>query len=85
LAQAKEARLHILGKMEEAIKAPGSMSPFAPRIFTMQIANEDIGSVIGPGGKQIRAIVDASGAEIDIQDTGIVTITSNDKKVLILQ
>lgn len=80
LAQAKDARLHILGKMEEAIKAPGSMSPFAPRIFTMQIANEDIGSVIGPGGKQIRAIVDASGAEIDIQDSGIVTITSNDQE-----
>lgn len=80
LAQAKEARLHILNKMEEAIKAPGSMSPFAPRIFTMQIDNADIGAVIGPGGKQIRAIVDASGAEIDIQDSGIVTITSNDQE-----
>jgi len=81
LAQAKEGRLHILEKMREAIKAPSEkMSPFAPRIFTMQIANEDIGSVIGPGGKQIRAIVDASGAEIDIQDSGIVTITSNDQE-----
>lgn len=80
LAQAKEGRLHILSKMREAIKEPSAMSPFAPRIFTMQIANEDIGSVIGPGGKQIRAIVDASGAEIDIQDSGIVTITSNDQE-----
>ncbi|HNW26399.1 MAG TPA: polyribonucleotide nucleotidyltransferase [Candidatus Gastranaerophilaceae bacterium] len=80
LAQAKEGRLHILSKMREAIKAPGEMSPFAPRIFTMQIANEDIGAVIGPGGKQIRAIVDASGAEIDIQDSGVVTITSNDQE-----
>lgn len=81
LAQAKEGRLHILSKMKEAIQAPSEkMSPFAPRIFTMQIANEDIGSVIGPGGKQIRAIVDASGAEIDIQDSGIVTITSNDQE-----
>src|SRR5574344_1702529 len=80
LAQAKEGRLHILSKMREAITEPGAMSPFAPRIFTMQIANEDIGSVIGPGGKQIRAIVDASGAEIDIQDSGIVTITSNDQE-----
>lgn len=80
LAQAKEGRLHILSKMREAIQAPGPMSPHAPRIFTMQIANEDIGSVIGPGGKQIRAIVDASGAEIDIQDSGIVTITSNDQE-----
>lgn len=81
LAQAKDGRLHILSKMRDAIKAPSEkMSPFAPRIFTMQIANEDIGSVIGPGGKQIRAIVDASGAEIDIQDSGIVTITSNDQE-----
>lgn len=81
LAQAKEGRLHILSKMREAITEPSkSMSPFAPRIFTMQIANEDIGAVIGPGGKQIRAIVDASGAEIDIQDSGIVTITSNDQE-----
>lgn len=80
LAQAKEGRLHILAEMRKAIKEPSAMSPFAPRIFTMQIANEDIGSVIGPGGKQIRAIVDASGAEIDIQDSGIVTITSNDQE-----
>lgn len=80
LAQAKDGRLHILSKMRDAIQAPGSMSQYAPRIFTMQIANEDIGSVIGPGGKQIRAIVDASGAEIDIQDSGIVTITSNDQE-----
>ena len=81
LAQAKEGRLHILAEMKKAISAPSEvMSPHAPRIFTMQIANEDIGSVIGPGGKQIRAIVDASGAEIDIQDSGIVTITSNDQE-----
>lgn len=80
LAQAKDGRLHILSKMREAISEPGKMSQYAPRIFTMQIANEDIGSVIGPGGKQIRAIVDASGAEIDIQDSGIVTITSNDQE-----
>lgn len=81
LAQAKEGRLHILAEMRKAISAPSEkMSPHAPRIFTMQIANEDIGSVIGPGGKQIRAIVDASGAEIDIQDSGIVTITSNDQE-----
>lgn len=81
LAQAKEGRLHILSKMREVIKEPNKeMSPYAPRIFTMQIANEDIGAVIGPGGKQIRAIVDASGAEIDIQDSGVVTITSNDQE-----
>lgn len=80
LAQAKDGRLHILSKMQEAIKAPGAMSQFAPRIFTMTIPTADIGTVIGPGGKQIRGIIDASGAEIDIQDTGVVTITSNDQE-----
>ena len=80
LAQAKEGRLHILSKMREAITQPGPMSPFAPSISTMTIPTEDIGTVIGPGGKQIRAIIDASGAEIDIQDSGVVTITSNDQE-----
>jgi len=46
----------------------------------MTIPTADIGTVIGPGGKQIRAIIDASGAEIDIQDSGVVTITSNDQE-----
>ena len=80
LFQAKEGRLHILSKMREAITEPGPLSPFAPSITTMTIPVEDIGTVIGPGGKQIRAIIDASGAEIDIQDTGVVTITSNDQE-----
>ena len=81
LAQAKEGRLHILSKMREAITEPASdLSPFAPRIFTMTIPTEDIGAVIGPGGKNIRGIIEASGAEIDIQDDGRVTITSNDKE-----
>ncbi len=81
LAQAKEGRLHILEKMAEAIAEPRKdLSQFAPRIFTMTIPTEDIGTVIGPGGKQIRAIIDASGVEIDIQDSGTVTITSNDKE-----
>lgn len=81
LAQAKEGRLHILNEMKKAISAPSEkLSPFAPSITTMTIPTEDIGSVIGPGGKQIRAIIDASGAEIDIQDSGVVTITSNDQE-----
>lgn len=81
LAQAKEGRLHILGKMREVISAPADhLSPYAPSITTMTIPTEDIGTVIGPGGKQIRAIIDASGAEIDIQDNGVVTITSNDQE-----
>lgn len=81
LQQAKEGRLHILGEMRKAITAPAEkLSPFAPSITTMTIPTEDIGTVIGPGGKQIRAIIDASGAEIDIQDSGVVTITSNDQE-----
>ena len=80
LGQAKEGRLHILSKMREAISEPGEMSPYAPSITTLTIPVDDIGTVIGPGGKQIRAIIDASGAEIDIQDTGVVTITSNDQE-----
>lgn len=81
LSQAKEGRLHILAEMRKAISAPSEkLSPFAPQICTLTIATEDIGTVIGPGGKQIRGIIDASGAEIDIQDTGVVTITSNDQE-----
>lgn len=81
LQQAKEGRLHILGEMRKAITAPAEhLSPYAPQICTLTIPTEDIGTVIGPGGKQIRAIIDASGAEIDIQDSGVVTITSNDQE-----
>ena len=81
LEQAKRGRLHILGEMRKVISEPAKdLSPFAPRIFTMTIPTEDIGTVIGPGGKNIRSIIDASGAEIDIQDSGLVTITSNDKE-----
>lgn len=81
LAQAKEGRLHIMECMKEAISAPRpEISPNAPRLLTMTIPQEDIGTVIGPGGKMIRSIIDATGAEIDIQDDGKVTITSNDKE-----
>lgn len=81
LAQAKEGRLHILSKMREAISEPNKvMSKYAPRIFSINIPVEDIGAVIGPGGKNIRNIIDCSGVEIDIQDTGVVTITSNDQE-----
>ena len=81
LEQAKRGRLHILGKMREVITEPRKeLSKYAPRIYSMNIDVEDIGAVIGPGGKNIRGIIDASGAEIDIQDDGKVTITSNDKE-----
>ena len=79
LAQAKDGRLHIMGKMAEIISKPNDdLSPNAPRLYTMQVPTEDIGTVIGPGGKMIRSIIEASGAEIDINDEGRVTITSND-------
>ncbi len=81
LSQAKEGRLHILSKMKEAISAPRTeLSKYAPSITTLTIPTEDIGAVIGPGGKNIRNIIECSGAEIDIQDTGVVTITSNDQE-----
>lgn len=78
LAQAKDGRLYILDKMKETIQAPTEMSKYAPRIYTMQIPVDDIGAVIGPGGKNIKAIIEASGAEINIEDSGTVTITSSD-------
>lgn len=83
LEQAKRGRLHIMDEMKKTISEPAKdLSPFAPRIYTMTIDQKDIGTVIGPGGKNIRNIIDCSGAEIDIQDSGLVTITSNDKEGL---
>lgn len=77
LAQAKQGRLHILQKMIEVCpKAKEQLSVYAPRIETMQIKPSKIGIVIGPGGKQIRAIVEETGAQIDINDSGIVSISA---------
>ncbi|ADV66587.1 polyribonucleotide nucleotidyltransferase [Deinococcus maricopensis] len=78
LAQAKEARLHILGKMAEVLPAPrAELSPTAPRIITVKINPEKIGSVIGPGGKQIREL-EAMGAQVTIEEDGTVRIFSAD-------
>lgn len=77
--QARPARLHILEKMLEAIDKPREeVSPFAPRLLTMQINPEQIGMVIGPGGKQIKAITEKTSAKVDIQDDGTVTISAID-------
>jgi polyribonucleotide nucleotidyltransferase len=77
LAQAKQGRLHILSKMlEHCPKSKEQLSTYAPRIETVQIKPSKIGLVIGPGGKQIRAIVEETGAQIDIDDTGRVSIAS---------
>ncbi|MDP1608709.1 MAG: polyribonucleotide nucleotidyltransferase [Chlamydiales bacterium] len=79
LHQAKEGRAHILQKMLAICpETKSEMSIYAPRIETMQINPAKIGTVIGPGGKQIRAIVEETGVQIDIDDSGIISITSND-------
>ncbi|NLW49117.1 MAG: polyribonucleotide nucleotidyltransferase [Firmicutes bacterium] len=79
LAQAREGRLFILGKMAEVITEPRKeLSPFAPRIITFEIDPDRIRDVIGPGGKMIRKIVEETGAEIDIEDDGRVFIAAVD-------
>ncbi len=77
LDQAREGRLHILAEMEKALGAPRpELSPYAPRIVTVQINPEKIGDLIGPKGKTIRGIQDETGAEISVDDTGTVTIAA---------
>ncbi|MHB8718170.1 MAG: polyribonucleotide nucleotidyltransferase [Candidatus Dormibacteria bacterium] len=77
LEQARIGRLHILGKMAEALPAPRTeMSPWAPRIETIHINPDKIRDVIGPGGKMIRKIVEETGCQIDIEDDGRVSIAS---------
>jgi polyribonucleotide nucleotidyltransferase len=77
LAQAKQARLEILDVMAKAIKEPrADLSPYAPRITTLKINPEKIREVIGPGGKMINKIIDETGVSIDIEDDGLVMITS---------
>ncbi len=79
LAQAKEARMHILGKMQEAMsEAKTEVSNFAPRLFTMKINPEKIRDVIGKGGAVIRALTEETGTQIDIQEDGTITIASSD-------
>jgi polyribonucleotide nucleotidyltransferase len=75
LAQAREARMTILGKMQEAIAEPrAELSPYAPRISQIQIDTEKIGAVIGKGGETIRALSEEYDAQIDIEDDGTVRI-----------
>jgi polyribonucleotide nucleotidyltransferase len=78
LTQAKEARLHILDVMHEAIDAPDEMSPHAPRIISIKIPVDQIGAVIGPKGKMINQIQDDTGAEISIEDDGTIYIGATD-------
>ncbi len=77
LEQARRGRMHIMDKMEAVLPAPREdLSHWAPRILTLQIDPEDIGTVIGPGGKMIRKIIEETGATIDIEDDGIIRIAS---------
>jgi polyribonucleotide nucleotidyltransferase len=79
LSQAREARLSILDRMLETIREPRpSLSPFAPRIITIQVDPEKIGKIIGPGGKTVRAIQDETGVRVDIGEDGTVFIASTD-------
>jgi polyribonucleotide nucleotidyltransferase len=80
LRQALQGRLHILEKMNAVISAPRSeMSEYAPRIMTLKIHPDKIRDVIGKGGATIRAITEATGTTIDIEDDGTIKIYSNDK------
>ena len=77
LEKARRGRLHILKEMAKVLPAPRTeLSKYAPRIFTMQIKPDKIGDVIGPKGKTIRGIQDATGAKISIEDSGVVTISA---------
>ncbi len=80
LDQARRGRLFILDKMQEALAAPRpEMSLYAPRIYTMNIAQDKIRDVIGPGGKVIRGIIEQTGVKIDVADDGTIHIASADE------
>ncbi len=79
LAQAKEARMHILGEMQSAMgEANAEISSFAPKLFTMKINPEKIRDVIGKGGATIRALTEETGCQINIEEDGTITIASSD-------
>jgi polyribonucleotide nucleotidyltransferase len=80
LMQAKEGRAFILAKMLESIAEPrADLNEFAPRVLTIKIPTDKIRDIIGPGGKMIRSIIEATGADIDVNDDGTVYIASRDQ------
>jgi polyribonucleotide nucleotidyltransferase len=80
LAQAQQGRLFILDRMNEALATPREkVSAFAPRFYTLQIPQDRIRDLIGPGGKMIRSIIDQTGVKIDVEDSGKVNVASNDE------
>jgi polyribonucleotide nucleotidyltransferase len=79
VVQAREGRMHILGEMLKTLDAPREeLSQYAPRMYRLQIDPQKIGTVIGPGGKVIRSIIEETGATIDIEDDGSVFIGASD-------
>jgi polyribonucleotide nucleotidyltransferase len=83
LEQARRGRLHILEKMAVGLAAPrDDLSKHAPRIVTVQVKPDKIRDIIGPGGKTIRALVEQTGAQIDVNDAGVVSIASSDLRTL---
>lgn len=81
LEQARRGRLYILDRMLDAISAPrATLSAHAPRIFTMRIKPTRVGEVIGPGGKVIKSIIEKTGVKIDINDSGLISIASQDEE-----
>ena len=89
MKQAYEGRMHILGLMEDAISKPNEISKYAPRILSLQINPEKIGALIGPGGKNIKKIIEDTECDINVDDDGLVSITGenidkcNDAMVLV--
>ena len=80
LEQARVGRLHILEKMQQSLASPRpNLAPYAPRIFTMQIKQDKIRDVIGPGGKVIRGIIAECGVKVNVDDSGQVTIAAVDE------
>jgi len=80
LAQAKAGRLHILGEMLKVIPSSRTnISQYAPKISVLKIPEEKIGELIGPGGRMIKKIIAETGAEINVEDDGTVTISGMDK------
>ncbi|MFO7982506.1 MAG: polyribonucleotide nucleotidyltransferase [Desulfuromonadales bacterium] len=79
LDQAKEGRIHILGEMAKTIDTPrGDLSKYAPRITSIRVKTDQVRTVIGSGGKNVRAIIEATGCAVDIQDDGTINIASAD-------
>jgi polyribonucleotide nucleotidyltransferase len=81
LEKARVARFHILEVMSRSISKPRpSLSPYAPRILTITVEKDKIRDIIGPGGKMIRKIIDETGAKVEVEDDGVVTIASVDQQ-----